>query len=120
MNVHLKRKCLDPVQPSYLYSSDSERLEVRRRRDMFLRTYIEYKYGHPISLGKWTRRRRVSAFPNLMKKEPSTNTLSPKNLELISFLDSLLNQEVQEDNGVWERLERTIDENRLSDRKFFT
>ena len=46
--------------------------------------------------------------------------LSPKNIALIQLLDSWLNKEVQEEDEAWERLERVIDENRLSSRKFFT
>lgn len=115
MNIHQTRKCPDPMQSSCMYPTDSGRL----RMQLLLKTYVEYKRGH-LPVGKWTRRRRGVVAPSLLEKEHPSNNLSPKNLELINFLNSLSNKEIEEDNGAWERLERTIDENRLSDRKFFT
>lgn len=56
----------------------------------------------------------------LESKDQPIAPLSQKNLALMRLLNSWLSKEVQEDDVTWERLERVIDENRLSSRKFFT
>jgi hypothetical protein len=47
-------------------------------------------------------------------------SLPPENIAAIKLLDSWLNEETQGESEEWESIKRTIDENRLSDRKLFS
>ena len=112
------RRCPDPLAVSGMNLSDYERLLVRCRRSAFLRMYLEFKSGH-ISTERWKRKKRARIFHVMPETENRPVTIPPRNLELLAFLDSLPT-EVQENDEAWERLERSIDENRLSSRRFFT
>lgn len=48
------------------------------------------------------------------------DTLPPENIAAIQLLDTWLDQGVQEPTEEWEQIKRTIDDNRLSDRKLFS
>lgn len=48
------------------------------------------------------------------------STLPPENIAGIQLLDSWLTKKPQKQNEEWERVEQSVDENRLSSRKFFS
>lgn len=112
------RKCPNPLAVGGMNLFDYERLLIHCKRSAFLRKYLEFKNGH-VAVERWKRKKRARIFHVTPETGRPHVTVSPRNLELIKFLDSLPN-EVHENDEAWERLERSIDENRLSNRRFFT
>ncbi|HEV2911898.1 MAG TPA: hypothetical protein VGX92_01160 [Pyrinomonadaceae bacterium] len=53
-------------------------------------------------------------------KDQPIATLPPENIAAIQLLDLWIAEDMQDRSEEWERIKRTIDENRLSDRKLFS
>lgn len=119
MNENPLRKCPNPVVASwqYLPADDRLRFRVRCLRDMLFKRYLEYKSGH-ISPERWKQKKRPRIF-HLPPKEETT-AVPPENVAAIELLKAWRNEDAEEQRETWEYLRKVIDEDRLSDRKFFS
>lgn len=54
------------------------------------------------------------------QKQEEHVSLPEENVAAITLLDSWLAKKVQEPDDAWKRFERSLDENRFSNRRFFT
>jgi len=99
-----------------MYLPDYERLRVRCRKDKLLKRYLDFKSGH-LALERWKRRKPKPVFYFQPKKAV---VIPPENIAAIALLKAWRNEDAEEQRETWEYLRGVLDEDRLSDRKFFS
>ena len=124
--VGLKPRQCESRSYRYLYNQRHLYLTNPAREDIYYWNARSHNYLQDAVRLHMAPNRYESAFVTVLSRakckfrKPRNTTIPFENLAAIRLLNSWLRKPEAEHNETWERLEQSIDDTRLSTRKFFT